>query len=147
VYGYVEKDRLDSMYRKHTFTMFIGLLMFGTYCCIMIIVLINMLIAMMSNSYQIIANQADEEWKFARSRLWISYFEEGCTLPAPFSLVPSPKWIFYALRYLYKKVFCTRKALRKQQRWLSIRVIKIKNFFFFLIIILLGSRGKTNKNP
>lgn len=54
-FGLVEKDRLDSLYRKHTFTMFIGLLMFGVYCSIMIIVLINMLIAMMSNSYQIIA--------------------------------------------------------------------------------------------
>jgi transient receptor potential cation channel subfamily C member 4 len=50
----VEKDRLDSLYRKHTFTMFIGLLMFGTYLTIMVIVLINMLIAMMNNSYQII---------------------------------------------------------------------------------------------
>jgi hypothetical protein len=55
VFGYIEKDRLDSLYRKHTFTMFIGLLMFGVYCAIMIIVLINMLIAMMSNSYQLIA--------------------------------------------------------------------------------------------
>ena len=53
-FGMVEKDRLDSLYRKHTFTMFIGLLMFGTYLTIMVIVLINMLIAMMNNSYQII---------------------------------------------------------------------------------------------
>ena len=35
--------------------MFIGLLMFGVYSSIMIIVLLNMLIAMMSNSYQYIA--------------------------------------------------------------------------------------------
>lgn len=54
IYGYVEKDRLDNLYRKHTFTMFIGLLMFGTYSTIMLVVLINMLIAMMNNSYQTI---------------------------------------------------------------------------------------------
>ena len=47
----VEKDRLDSLYRKHTFTMFVGLTMFGTYSTIMIIVLINMLIAMMVKTY------------------------------------------------------------------------------------------------
>ena len=64
----------------------IGLLMFGVYSCIMLVVLINMLIAMMNNSYQAIAvnwmifsiwyfvkfslsqnfilkNQSDEEWK------------------------------------------------------------------------------------
>jgi Ion transport protein len=44
-----------QIYKKHTFTMFIGLLMFGVYSSIMIIVLLNMLIAMMSNSYQYIA--------------------------------------------------------------------------------------------
>jgi len=53
-FGMVEKDRLDSLYRKHTFTMFIGLLMFGSFLTILVIVLINMLIAMMNNSYQII---------------------------------------------------------------------------------------------
>jgi transient receptor potential cation channel subfamily C member 4 len=109
--------------------MFIGLLMFGVYSSIMIIVLINMLIAMMSNSYQIIANQADEEWKFSRSKLWISYFEEGSTLPAPFNLVPSPKSIYYLFRWLSSKVFCVRRMKRKEQRWLSIRVIKIDTFF------------------
>jgi hypothetical protein len=44
-----------QIYKKHTFTMFVGLLMFGVYCSIMIIVLLNMLIAMMSSSYQYIA--------------------------------------------------------------------------------------------
>jgi hypothetical protein len=54
IFGLVEKDRMDSLHRKHTFTMFIGLLMFGVYSAIMV-VLVNMLIAMMSNSYQKIA--------------------------------------------------------------------------------------------
>lgn len=31
------------------------------------------------------------EWKFARSALWISYFEDGDTVPAPFNLFPSVK--------------------------------------------------------
>ncbi len=44
-----------QIYKKHTFTMFIGLLMYGVYSSIMIIVLLNMLIAMMSNTYQYIA--------------------------------------------------------------------------------------------
>lgn len=36
-------------------------------------------------------DDADVEWKFARAKLWFSYFEEGRTLPVPFNLVPSPK--------------------------------------------------------
>ncbi|XP_036324202.1 transient receptor potential protein-like [Rhagoletis pomonella] len=65
--------------------------MFGSYSVINIIVLLNMLIAMMSNSYQIISERADVEWKFARSQLWMSYFEDGGTVPPPFNIMPSVK--------------------------------------------------------
>lgn len=41
---------------------------------------------------------ADVEWKFARSKLYLSYFREGLTLPVPFNILPSPKAIFYLLR-------------------------------------------------
>lgn len=67
------------------------MLMFGSYSVINIIVLLNMLIAMMSNSYQIISERSDIEWKFARSQLWMSYFEDGGTVPPPFNLCPSVK--------------------------------------------------------
>ena len=39
---------------QHEFTEIIGKLMFGTYSWIALVVLLNMLIAMMSNSYQLI---------------------------------------------------------------------------------------------
>lgn len=41
--------------QDHVYTEFVGKLMFGVYCAITIIVLINMLIAMLSNSYQLIS--------------------------------------------------------------------------------------------
>ncbi|XP_031631635.1 transient receptor potential protein [Contarinia nasturtii] len=74
-----------------SFTRFWAMLMFGSYSVINIIVLLNMLIAMMSNSYQIISERSDSEWKFARSQLWMSYFEDGGTLPPPFNLFPTTK--------------------------------------------------------
>lgn len=48
---------------NHVYTEFVGLLMFGVYCCISIVVLLNMLIAMMSNSYQSIAVSKYARWK------------------------------------------------------------------------------------
>ena len=42
---------------------------------------------------------ADLEWKFARSKLYLSYFREGLTMPAPFNIIPSPKAAFYLIRY------------------------------------------------
>lgn len=76
-----------------SYTRFWGLLMFGSYCFINVIVLLNLLIAMMSNSYAAIVEHSDTEWKFARTKLWLSYFEDGATLPPPFNIMPSVKWI------------------------------------------------------
>lgn len=108
-----------------SYTRFWGMTMFGYYCIINVTVLLNLLIAMMNHSYQIISvsqwplfhkahqrrsgtfwaliifphlcliyfvlllshfsctvqEQADTEWKFARTKLWMSYFEDGGTVP------------------------------------------------------------------
>ncbi|XP_063046611.1 short transient receptor potential channel 7b [Engraulis encrasicolus] len=83
----------------HKFIENIGYVLYGVYNVTMVVVLLNMLIAMINNSYQEIEEDADVEWKFARAKLWLSYFDEGRTLPAPFNMVPSPKSFYYlALR-------------------------------------------------
>ncbi|XP_029302483.1 LOW QUALITY PROTEIN: short transient receptor potential channel 4b [Cottoperca gobio] len=97
---------------KHEFTEFVGSTMFGTYNVISLVVLLNMLIAMMNNSYQHIADHADIEWKFARTKLWMSYFEEGGTLPAPFNIIPSPKSVYYLFRWM-KKFFFERTSIKR----------------------------------
>ncbi|KAI7802933.1 short transient receptor potential channel 6 [Triplophysa rosa] len=77
----------------HKFIENIGYVLYGVYNVTMVIVLLNMLIAMINSSFQEIEDDADVEWKFARAKLWFSYFEEGGTLPVPFNLIPSPKSI------------------------------------------------------
>lgn len=89
-FGLVDLNNFELTGIK-SFTRFWALLMFGSYSVINIIVLLNMLIAMMSNSYQIISERSDTEWKFARSGLWMSYFEEGDTIPPPFNIIPTTK--------------------------------------------------------
>ncbi|KAM3966006.1 transient receptor potential [Aphomia sociella] len=84
-----------------SFTRFWALLTFGSYSVINIIVLLNMLIAMMSNSYQIISERADMEWKFARSNLWMSYFEDGDTVPPPFNIIVTPKHIVCWIKHCF----------------------------------------------
>ncbi|XP_064607916.1 transient receptor potential-gamma protein-like [Liolophura sinensis] len=121
IYGLVDLDRAE-LKEPHVFTELAGKLMFGTYSFITIIVLFNMLIAMMSNSYQTISSQADEEWKFARSKLWISYFEDGGTLPPPFNIIPSPKTIYYMILWL-KNTICACSKHQKRSRWQSIKKI------------------------
>ncbi|XP_075957570.1 short transient receptor potential channel 4a [Anarhichas minor] len=98
----------------HQFTEFVGATMFGTYNIISLVVLLNMLIAMMNNSYQHIADHADIEWKFARTKLWMSYFEEGATLPAPFNIIPSPKSFLYLICWIKRQV-CKRSRAKRPE--------------------------------
>uniref|UniRef100_A0A4W6FQ61 Transient receptor potential cation channel, subfamily C, member 4a n=1 Tax=Lates calcarifer TaxID=8187 RepID=A0A4W6FQ61_LATCA len=103
----------------HQFTEFVGATMFGTYNIISLVVLLNMLIAMMNNSYQHIADHADIEWKFARTKLWMSYFEEGATLPAPFNIVPSPKSFWYLMCWIKRQV-CKRTNSKRPETFGSL---------------------------
>ena len=54
VFGLVDLDSFDLDGIK-IFTRFWGMLMFGTYSVINIVVLLNLLIAMMNHSYQLIS--------------------------------------------------------------------------------------------
>jgi hypothetical protein len=69
--------------------------------------------------------KADVEWKFARSKLWISYFEEGGTVPAPFNIVPTPKSIWYFFKWIWIKV-CGQKNFKSKKEYLkTVRCRKI----------------------
>ncbi|XP_045459932.1 transient receptor potential-gamma protein [Melitaea cinxia] len=114
-FGLVDLDSFELEGIK-IFTRFWGMLMFGTYAVINVIVLLNLLIAMMNHSYQLISERADVEWKFARSKLWISYFEEGGTSPPPFNVVPSPKSALYAWRWLQRRLCGHTRAKREHMR-------------------------------
>ncbi|XP_063250608.1 short transient receptor potential channel 6 isoform X2 [Prinia subflava] len=102
---------------KHKFIENIGYVLYGVYNVTMVIVLLNMLIAMINSSFQEIEDDADVEWKFARAKLWFSYFEEGRTLPVPFNLVPSPKSLLYLLirikKCISKPFLCQKKSFQE----------------------------------
>ncbi|XP_069061597.1 short transient receptor potential channel 4 isoform X2 [Pleurodeles waltl] len=126
---------------RHEFTEFVGATMFGTYNVISLVVLLNMLIAMMNNSYQLIADHADIEWKFARTKLWMSYFEEGGTLPTPFNIIPSPKTLWYLFKWIRKQV-CKKYIRRKPESFGTIGELKqdISSFRFEVLGLLKGNK-------
>ncbi|XP_046394033.1 transient-receptor-potential-like protein [Ischnura elegans] len=103
-----------------SYTRFWGLLMFGSYSVINVIVLLNLLIAMMSNSYAAIVEHADTEWKFARTKLWMSYFEESATLPTPFNIIPTPKhlmkWFGLRKKDKLRRMSSKRKERKEKER-------------------------------
>ncbi|GFX84941.1 transient-receptor-potential-like protein [Trichonephila clavipes] len=106
----------------------VGQGLFMSYHVTAIVVLINMLIAMMTKSFQVIEDHADREWKFARSKLWMGYFDEGSTLPPPFNLIISPKAICYFIvgsKSLLFKLCLHLANLCKRQQMDSVKVSSI----------------------
>ncbi|XP_077867974.1 short transient receptor potential channel 4-like [Saccoglossus kowalevskii] len=123
IFGLVDVSNTQVTGGHHSFTDWIGAVMMSCYCITSIIVLINMLIAMMNVSFQKIQNKADVEWKFARSRLWMSYFDEGGTLPVPLNIIPTPKTLYYIFLW-FKKKCCGRVERLKRSATKTTRKIQ-----------------------
>ncbi|TKR67906.1 hypothetical protein L596_023980 [Steinernema carpocapsae] len=119
LFGLVDLNHF-ALKEDHSLTEWTGKTIFGSYSCCAIVVLLNMLIAMMSNSYQYISNQADTEWKFARSKLWMEYFEDTATLPPPFNMIPSPKSFYYGMHWIIER-FCHNWKKFQQGKQRSMR--------------------------
>ncbi|KAM9189719.1 short transient receptor potential channel 1 isoform 3-T3 [Dugong dugon] len=99
---------------------FVGAVIVGTYNVVVVIVLTKLLVAMLHKSFQLIANHEDKEWKFARAKLWLSYFDDKCTLPPPFNIVPSPKTICYIISSLSKWI-CSHTSKGRVKRQNSLK--------------------------
>ena len=68
--------------------------------------------------------KADTEWKFARSKLWISYFEDGGTVPPPFNIIPTPKSVYYIFKWISNKV--TALKLKHSSKMMKEHMMSIK---------------------
>ncbi|KAL3269656.1 hypothetical protein HHI36_008719 [Cryptolaemus montrouzieri] len=79
---------------------------FGIYMLVSVVVLINLLIAMMSDTYQRIQAQSDIEWKFGLSKL-IRSMHRTTTAPSPINLITT--WLFYI-------VDLCKKRMKKKKR-------------------------------
>uniref|UniRef100_A0A4W3HAG2 Short transient receptor potential channel 1 n=1 Tax=Callorhinchus milii TaxID=7868 RepID=A0A4W3HAG2_CALMI len=99
---------------------FVGAVVIGTYNVVVVIVLTKLLVAMLHKSFRLIANHEDKEWKFARAKLWLSYFDDKSTLPPPFNIIPSPKTICYLFTSLNKWI-CSRTSVGKVKRQNSLK--------------------------
>ncbi|XP_069588476.1 serine/threonine-protein phosphatase 6 regulatory ankyrin repeat subunit B-like [Ranitomeya imitator] len=108
LFGLVEPDCLPSLSRTPQFTFVIIRFVFGVYLVVTLIVLINLLIAMMSDTYQRIQAQSDTEWKFGRATLIRDMTRKPGT-PSPFNLFTN---LFFYIKLLckYKGKMCSSNA-------------------------------------
>ncbi|KAI8505308.1 hypothetical protein Bbelb_174170 [Branchiostoma belcheri] len=93
-----DSSNTDGKFIEHTLTMYIGQSLYGLYMVVAVVVLLNMLIAMMSNSYQAIVDNETTEWRFEVTKLMLRYIRDDTTLPVPFNLIPTPKFIYNVIK-------------------------------------------------
>ncbi|XP_055683322.1 serine/threonine-protein phosphatase 6 regulatory ankyrin repeat subunit A isoform X2 [Lutzomyia longipalpis] len=72
-------------------------IVFGIYMLVSVVVLINLLIAMMSDTYQRIQAQSDIEWKFGLSKL-IRNMHRTTTAPSPLNLITT--WFMWIVEQI-----------------------------------------------
>lgn len=97
LFGLTEPEALPTLERSPPAAAVVAHLAFGIYLVVTVIVLINLLIAMMSDTYQRIQAQSDMQWKFGRAVLIRDMSRKSGT-PSPFNL--------FTNLFFYAKILC-----------------------------------------
>ncbi|XP_063968080.1 serine/threonine-protein phosphatase 6 regulatory ankyrin repeat subunit B-like isoform X1 [Lytechinus pictus] len=108
LFGLVEPEALPAITRHPTFTLTLIKIVFGTYLIVTLIVLINLLIAMMSDTYQRIQAQSDKEWKYGRAQL-IRKMNKTSATPSPLNLFTKLYWYIKAA-FKHKGKICSAQV-------------------------------------
>nr|XP_006820698.1 PREDICTED: uncharacterized protein LOC102803898 [Saccoglossus kowalevskii] len=105
LYGLLDVEDFESSYYvSNAF----GKILLGLYLVLAVIVLLNMLIAKISNTYANIQENSRLEWNYARANLIIEY-QESQDLPIPFNFIQT---IIRGVVNLFSR--CCRCLCRKQ---------------------------------
>ncbi|GAB1608502.1 short transient receptor potential channel 3-like isoform X5 [Argonauta hians] len=105
---------INNLDAKWSTTIAVGYVLYGIFIFASTIVLINLLIAVMSNTFQEIQDEQESEWKFSRTELWLTFIDSGCCVPPPFNILPSVDQFYSLFRYLWNR--CSGKCLCPKQR-------------------------------
>ncbi|XP_071808916.1 short transient receptor potential channel 1-like [Asterias amurensis] len=99
----------------HAVAEIVATLLFICYHIVAVLILLNALIGMLSNTYNGVEEQADTEWKFHRAAVWANYMQPVGTLPPPFNLIPSLKTVFRFLKYIIEVCFCVKRNMENKK--------------------------------
>ncbi|KAK3576172.1 hypothetical protein CHS0354_016979 [Potamilus streckersoni] len=108
LFGLVDPNSLPALYRTPFWVITLVKIVFGIYLMVTLIVLINLLIAMMSDTYQRIQQQSDVEWKFGRAKL-IRNMNKTSATPSPLNLF-TKLFTYCRVAYKHRSKLCSVHA-------------------------------------
>ncbi|XP_011705363.1 PREDICTED: short transient receptor potential channel 2 homolog, partial [Wasmannia auropunctata] len=95
IFGQTKYEQFKIELEQPDWTIDLFKLTYGIYMLVSVVVLINLLIATMSNTYQRIQAQSDIEWKYGLSKL-IRKMSRTTMAPPPLNLLTT--WIMYFVK-------------------------------------------------
>uniref|UniRef100_F6SU74 Ion transport domain-containing protein n=1 Tax=Ciona intestinalis TaxID=7719 RepID=F6SU74_CIOIN len=107
-YGYgAEPTAAVKVPGQSTITLPSGLILSMVFHMWAVVVMLNMLIAMMSHSFDRVRDNAEIEWKYHRSGMWMRYVKVNvCPRPCPMNLLPTVQSIVACCAYFKAKCLC-----------------------------------------
>ncbi|KAJ8913569.1 hypothetical protein NQ315_017120 [Exocentrus adspersus] len=79
----------STIINTHEFTEAVGYIAFALFEVLIVIMILNMLIATMSATFQRVIDNLDVEWTFGKTDFYIEYMLQSTT-PSPLNLIPTP---------------------------------------------------------
>ncbi|XP_050688189.1 serine/threonine-protein phosphatase 6 regulatory ankyrin repeat subunit C-like isoform X2 [Eriocheir sinensis] len=148
LFGLVEPDYMPPFYSHPAWSQTLMKIVFGIYQMVTVVVLINLLIAMMSDTYQRIQAKSDTEWKFGLAKL-IRNMSRTSGTPSPLNLLV--KFIVYIIAiFKFRCNLCSEKAMdymRTEGRTEDSHMADLKTEFGGGWIKKLRSRSKASITP
>ncbi|XP_070558494.1 short transient receptor potential channel 4-like [Ptychodera flava] len=112
---------VTDLFRVMGYTMYVA---FGVT---VIIILVNLCIALMSDTYARMKEHIDVEWKFVRTQIWLR-FVDAPVLPPPFNVIPSVSCIVFPFSWLCRSTSTGHQSdevgqgTRRRSKFKSIRL-------------------------
>lgn len=79
----------SSIINTHEFTEAVGYIAFALFEVLIVVMILNMLIATMSATFQRVIDNLDVEWTFGKTDFYMEYMIQSTT-PSPYNLIPTP---------------------------------------------------------
>ncbi|XP_048585309.1 short transient receptor potential channel 3 isoform X2 [Nematostella vectensis] len=102
MFGLTELATFDTKDKEFSITKETGMLLFGLFQILVVIIVLNMLIAVMTRSYEEISDNSDLSWKVSRTRMWMNWVDKGNVLPPPLNLIPNSKTLAAVFSLAYR---------------------------------------------
>ena len=106
LFGYLDLNDVEEDGRN-TYLEEMGIFFIGIFHITVIFVLLNMLIAMMTKSFDETVENKETEWKFSRTELWIRFIRNDYSHPPPMNLIPN---IYALFSWIISSCNCCRSS-------------------------------------